>query len=122
MDNPMETLRLTLLVTLLALLAYILYKKLLTRLQKGNLTQSYIEFDDPKNSGAGVFQIGITFPQKEKVTIKVIGPDGQILSTLIDEIVQVGEQVYDLKLDAGSGKHTLALKTDRQSTQCFIVA
>jgi hypothetical protein len=41
---------------------------------------------------------------------------------LIDEIVQVGEQVYDLKLDAGSGKHTLALKTDRQSTQCFIVA
>lgn len=118
----METLRLTLLVTLLALLAYILYKKLLTRLQRGSLTQSYIEFEDPIKKGQGEFQITLNFPQEEKVVLNVIGPDGKLYSTLLDDTVMPGEKLFDLNLDPGSGKYSLALKSDRQSTECFIVA
>ncbi len=118
----METLRLALLVTLLALLAYILYKKLLTRMQRGNLVQNYIEFEDPKKLGDGKYRIDVNFPQTEKVTLLLLGPDGQILSTLLDDTVQTGEQSFDIELAPGTGKHSLALKSERQSTECFIHA
>jgi hypothetical protein len=118
----METLRLALLVTLLALLAYILYKKLLTRMQRGNLVQSYIEFEDPKNLGEGKYRIEVNFPQSEKVMLSLLGPDGQLMNTLLNDTVQSGEQSFDIQLTPGSGKHSLALKSDRQSTECFIQA
>ncbi|MCB0762363.1 MAG: hypothetical protein KDC12_12625 [Flavobacteriales bacterium] len=122
MDSEMiETLRLTLLVTLVILLGIILYRRMLGKMKQGEVIADYIDPGDVKKRDDGSYEIEIDFPVHEEVTISLLNPEGAVVETLFSGESTPESRTFSFNVsNSHPGKHTLLIHSARQKTTVFI--
>lgn len=114
MAGTLETLRNTLLLTLIVILLYVMYKRLLRLLGKDDVNRARITFSDHAVTHVeGEVRIGFHVPSKTKVTIEVSRNRSDAPQVLIEGDFDAGnhEVLADISR-IGVGRHFIVLRSD----------
>ncbi|MFZ6052397.1 FlgD immunoglobulin-like domain containing protein [Halocola ammonii] len=116
----MDTLRNFLLVSLVVLLAVILYKRLLKKMGANKAKLKYTNFISI-DSGAEKVNIKIEVPEAEQVTLSVYDKTDKLLDTVNEGQVEAGEHEFSwTKPENEGGQFYCLLKTrNQQATRYF---
>lgn len=92
-----ETLRDALLVTLIVVLAYILYKRLIRFLNRDRVeVENYLQLEKSEVDGAHL-KLMLEVPRKQNIVVQV--SQGESTNTIFDQELDAGPQVLDLNID-----------------------
>ena len=124
MEFSIEMLRNTLLIALILILVYVLYKRLLKTLDKNRINGSYSELlnqDSSELLDGDRLVIRFRHAEKGKVHLVVHSPEGVALEVLADEELEAGDHQFHFRISQRpSGKYSYHLHTHNQkSTRYF---
>ncbi len=116
----LETLRNALLITLLVILVYVLYKRMLNALGKNEIKERYIYFTEDSLKDAKASEIGIEVKTRQNVQLTVNSLDGNLIQEFFKGEIEVGILRFDLsKLALSPGKYYCLMITDKQQDSIY---
>jgi hypothetical protein len=116
----LETLRNALLITLLVILVYVLYKRMLNAMGKNEIKERYIYFTEDSLQDENASKIGIEAKSKQIVELAVFSEDGQRIQEVFKGEIEVGILRFDLsKFSLTTGKYYCQMITDKQQDSIY---
>jgi hypothetical protein len=116
----LETLRNALLITLLVVLVYVLYRRMLAAMGKNEIKERYIYFTEDSLQGEFSNKIGIEAKSVQQVRLSVHATDGTALTEFYNGEVGIGIHRFDLeKLSLAPGKYYCQMTTDKQKDSIY---
>ncbi|WP_306643819.1 hypothetical protein [Sanyastnella coralliicola] len=111
MDTSLETLRNALLLALIVMLVYILYKRLVKKMGEKEASDAYAHIVSQKQEG-GTINLHIEVPNKDTLKVIVFNAAGEEVKVASNSTVDAGEHHVDVNIaDLASGKYSLVLTT-----------
>ncbi len=122
MKFDLETLKNTLMVSLILILAFVLLKRMMAFLKRGALNESYAKLmGEGYTYKKGVLTIHAYLPEPDTILIKVEDEQGASLKELTKQCDSAGEQNFEIHLSEStiSGRCSFVFKSKNQETTRF---
>ncbi|MCH2198012.1 MAG: hypothetical protein MK081_04470 [Flavobacteriales bacterium] len=111
MDTSLETLRNALLLALIVMLVYILYKRLVKKMGEKEASDAYAHIVSQKRDGSTI-SLQIEVPTTDTLKVIVTNAAGEEVKVASDATVDAGEHHVDVNIaDLEEGKYSLILTT-----------
>lgn len=116
----LETLRNALVITLLVILVYVLYKRMLHAMGKNEIKERYIYFTEDSLKDEKGSEIGVEAKSRQNVQLAVHTIDGNHVQQFFEGEIEVGILRFDLsKLALSPGKYYCLMTTDKQQDSIY---
>jgi hypothetical protein len=122
MKFDLETLKNTLMVSLILILAFVLLKRMMAFLRRGELNESYAKLiGEGYTFLDGVLTIQAYLPEPDQILIKVEDELGKPIKEVKDQCDTAGEQVFEIDLSSSDikGRCSFVFKSKNQETTRF---
>ena len=122
MNDPVEIIQTILIVTLMVVLAAILYKKLLKKLGKDPSNLRYLNLENSSyDKGRGMLVLNMDAPVATDIEVFISGP-GMDRKNIIKKPLDSGEHREEIPVgNLNSGKFNIEVHTDKQRISSFLL-
>ncbi|MDZ4750449.1 MAG: hypothetical protein SGI87_02455 [Flavobacteriales bacterium] len=115
-----ETLRNALLITLLVVLVYVLYKRVLSALGKDEIKERYVYFTEDSLQDGGSTKIGIETKLAQDLKLSVYKNSGELLTTIHQGSMEQGIHYFDMSEHSlAPGKYYCEMITEKQKDSIY---
>ena len=122
MNDPIDIIQTILIVTLMVVLAAILYKKLLKKLGKDPSNRRFLNLENSSyDKGRGVLVLNMDAPVPTDIEVFISGP-GMDRKHIIKIPLDSGEHREEIPVgNLNSGKFNIEVQTDKQKISSFLL-
>jgi|GEM_PF-2191210 len=122
MNDPIDIIQTILIVTLMVVLAAILYKKLLKKLGNDPSKPRFLNLENScYDKGRGVLVLNMDAPAPTEIEVFISGP-GKDRKQIVKMSLEVGKHAEEMPVGTlSSGKFEIEVQTEKQKISSFLV-